>query len=141
MSVIYWDTMVFIYLFEDHPRFSPRVREIRSQIGKRGDRLCTGALTVGEVLTGPYVTGDTNLAAKYKAAFRPPIVDIIDFDMVAADHYARIRADRTIDRPDAMQLACAAAANVDLFLTNDHRLQGKVIPGIQFIGGLDVNVL
>ena len=27
------------------------------------------------------------------------------------------------------------------FITNDHRLQGKVIPGIQFIGGLDVNVL
>ena len=141
MSVIYWDTMVFIYLFEDHPRYSSRVREIRSNLGNRGDRLCTGALTVGEVLTGPYVSGDTQLAAKYKAALRPPIVEIIDFDVVAADHYARIRSDRTIRRPDAMQLACAAAANVDLFLTNDHRLQGKVIPGIQFIGGLDVNVL
>ena len=141
MSVIYWDTMVFIYLFEDHPRYSSRVREIRSTIGKRGDRLCTGTLTVGEVLTGPYVSGDSNLAAKYKSVLRPPIVDIIDFDMVAADHFARIRCDRTIGRPDAMQLACAAAASVDLFLTNDHRLQGKVIPGIQFIGGLDVNVL
>jgi len=141
VSVIYWDTMVFIYLFEEHPRFSARVREIRSNIGKRGDRLCTGTLTVGEVLTGPYVSGDSDLAAKYKSVFRPPVVDIIDFDMVAADHFARIRCDRTIGRPDAMQLACAAAANVDLFLTNDHRLQGKVIPGIQFIGGLDVNVL
>src|SRR4051812_36677876 len=129
MSAIYWDTMIFIYLFENHPRFSPRVREIRLQLGKRGDRLCTGALTVGEVLTGPYVAGNNQLAAKYKAAFRPPIVDVLDFDSIAADHYARIRCDRTIDRPDAMQLACAAAANVDLFLTNDHRLQGKVIPG------------
>jgi predicted nucleic acid-binding protein len=141
MSVVYWDTMVFVYLFEDHPRYAPRVREIRTHLAKRGDRLCTGALTAGEVLAGPYGTGDTQLIAKYKSVFRPPIVDIIDFDLTAADHYARIRSDRTIGRPDAMQLACAAAANVDLFLTNDHRLQGKVIPGIQFIGGLDVNVL
>ena len=141
MSLIYWDTMVFIYLFEDQPRFSRRVREIRSQLAKRGDQLCTGSLTVGEILTGPYVSGNTQLAAKYKAALCPPVVDIIDFDIVAADHYARIRSDRTIRRPDAMQLACAAAAKVDLFLTNDHRLHGKVIPGIQFIGGLDVNVL
>jgi len=141
MSVVYWDTMIFIYLFEDNPRFAPRVRQIRSQLARRGDRLCTGTLTVGEVLTGPYVAGNDDLAAEYKAAFRPPIVEILDFDMIAADHYARIRSDSTIDRPDAMQLACAAAANVDLFLTNDHRLQGKLIPGIQFIGGLDVNVL
>jgi predicted nucleic acid-binding protein len=141
MSVVYWDTMVFIYLFEGNPRFAPRVREIRSRLARRGDRLCTGTLTVGELLTGPYVAGDERLAAKYKSTLRPPIVEIVDFDMIAADHYARIRADRTIDRPDAMQLACAASANVDLFLTNDHRLHRKIIPGIQFIGGLDVNVL
>ena len=139
MSLIYWDTMVFIYLFEDHP---PSLRGFVNPITyrERGDRLCTGALTL-RVLTAPYVRGDSNLAAKYKAAFRPPVVDIIDFDIVAADHFARIRCDRTIGRPDAMQLACAATANVDLFLTNDHRLQGKVIPGIQFIAGLDVNLL
>jgi predicted nucleic acid-binding protein len=66
---------------------------------------------------------------------------MIDFDAKAADQYARICADRGIARADAMHLACAAAANVDLFLTNDHRLHDKIIPGIQFIGGLDVNVL
>jgi hypothetical protein len=30
-------------------------------------------------------------------------------------------------------LACAASANVDLFVTNDERLQGKQVAGIQFI--------
>ena len=141
MSLIYWDTMIFVYLFEDHPRVGPRVREIREHLARRGDRLCTGALTVGEVLAGPYVSGDTELASRYKAVFHPPIVDIIDFDLAAAERYARIRTDRSIGRADAMQLACAASAKVDLFLTNDHRLHGKIIPGIQFIGGLDVNVL
>ena len=103
--------------------------------------VCTGALTLGEVLVSPYENRDANLVARYKALLSPPVVDVLDFTSDAADHYARIRADRGIARGDAMQLACAAAANVDLFLTNDHRLQGKVIPGIQFIGGLDGNVL
>jgi predicted nucleic acid-binding protein len=35
--------------------------------------------------------------------------------------------------PDAIQLACAAAASVDLFITNDERLRVKHVDGIQFI--------
>ncbi len=34
---------------------------------------------------------------------------------------------------NAIQLACAMVARVDLFITNDERLSGKNIPGIQFI--------
>ena len=141
MSLIFWDSMIFVYLMEDHAEFAPRVRRLREQILKRGDRVCTGALTLGEVLVSPYENGDSSLVHQYKTLLSPPVVEVLDFTSEAADHYARIRADRRITRSDAMQLACAATANVDLFLTNDHRLQGKVIPGIQFIGGLDVNVL
>jgi predicted nucleic acid-binding protein len=141
MSLIFWDSMIFVYLMEDHAEFAPRVRRLRELMLKREDRICTGALTLGEVLVSPYENGDKPLVSRYKALLSPPIVEVLDFTSAAADRYARIRADRRITRSDAMQLACAAAANVDLFLTNDHRLQGKVIPGIQFIGGLDVNVL
>ncbi len=42
---------------------------------------------------------------------------------------------------DAIQLACAAQAGVDLFLTNDRWLVGKVIPGIQFVVGLEASFL
>lgn len=141
MSLIFWDTMIFVYLMEDNAKFAPRVRKLREHMIKRGDQLCTGALTLGEILVGPYESRDQPLVSRYKALLRRPIVEVLDFTAEAADHYARIRADRGISRGDAMQLACAASANVDLFLTNDHRLQSKVIPGIQFIGGLDVNVL
>lgn len=141
MSLIFWDSMIFVYLMEDHVEFAPRVRRLREQMLKRGDRICTGVLTLGEILVSPYENGDATLVSRYKALLSPPVVKVLDFTSAEADHYARIRANRGITRSDAMQLACAAAANVDLFLTNDHRLQGKVIPGIQFIGGLDVNVL
>ena len=41
---------------------------------------------------------------------------------------------------DAIHLASAAAAGVDLFLTNDRALQPLLIPGIHFIAGLGVNL-
>jgi hypothetical protein len=41
---------------------------------------------------------------------------------------------------DSIHLASAAPARIDLFLTNDAALVGKIIPGIQFIVGLDSNL-
>jgi hypothetical protein len=37
-------------------------------------------------------------------------------------------------------LACAAQAKVDLFLTNDKRLLGKFVAGIQFIATLETQL-
>lgn len=45
--------------------------------------------------------------------------------------------DRSLRAPDAIQLACAAGAGVDLFITNDARLHARQITGIQFIVSLE----
>jgi predicted nucleic acid-binding protein len=44
-----------------------------------------------------------------------------------------MRAERSLKAPDAIQLACAASVKVDLFVTNDDRLRGKQVDGIQFL--------
>ena len=59
------------------------------------------------------------------------------FDAKAARRYASIRLTRSVKAPDAMQLACAGEAGVDLFITNDRRLQGKQVDGVQFIVSLE----
>jgi len=59
------------------------------------------------------------------------------FEEKAAWAYARRRAKRSLRLPDTMQLACAATAGTDLFITNDARLLSKQVPGIQFIVPLD----
>jgi len=97
----------------------------------------TSTLTLGEVLTQPLSHGDKRLAESYEEKLSSPGMHILDFDRVAARNYARIRLDRTIKAPDAMQLSMAAAARCDLFVTNDERLSKKVVDGIQFICGLD----
>ena len=66
---------------------------------------------------------------------------MVPFTTETAVLYATVRADTKASPADAIHLASAAQAGIDLFITNDHRLHGLVIPGIQFIAGMDTDVL
>jgi uncharacterized protein len=136
MSRIFWDTNLFIYLFEDCGKLSKRVADLRESMLSRGDRLLTSTLTLGEVLVKPLESGDQRLARKYEEAITATSV-MLPFDNQAARIYAGLRADRTLRPPDAIQLSCAAAATVDLFITNDARLSARRVEGIQFIVALE----
>jgi len=135
VSRIFWDTNLFIYLIEDYGDSSERVARLRKRMMERNDDLYASALTLGEILVKPLEANDEVLARRYEAALRQG-AEIIPFDVEAARLYAGIRNDRTIRPPDAIQLACAAQARVDLFITNDDRLSMKSIPRIQFITSL-----
>jgi len=132
--------MLFVYWLEDHPLHADRMGRIREWMERRGDTLCTSAFTVGEVLTGPYRTGAIETASRIREAFRSPQIELIPFTPDTADHYAAIRGKHRVSPADAIHLASAAQAGVDLFLTNDRRLQPLAIPGIDFIAGMDVNL-
>jgi len=136
VSRIFWDTNLFIYLFEDYETFSQSVSKLRDKMLVRGDQLLTSTITLGEVLVKPAERGDRDLCHKYEDAI-VRAATLLPFDLKAARTYGNIRADRSLRAPDAVQLACAASAGVDLFVTNDHRLQGKNVPGIQFIVPID----
>jgi predicted nucleic acid-binding protein len=140
VSRIYWDSMLFVYWLEDHPLHAGRMDRIREWMELRGDTLCTSAFTVGEVLTGPYRSGAIETASRIREAFRSPQIELIPFTPDTADHYATIRGKHRVSPADAIHLASAAQAGVDLFLTNDRRLQPLAIPGIDFIAGMDVNL-
>jgi uncharacterized protein len=136
MANIFWDTNLFIYLLEGSAGFGAAVRDLRRRMLHRHDRLFTSAMTVGEVLVKPLSTGHRSLAERYRALFSAQELTISPFGLDAAEAYARIRQDRAINPADAVQLACAAAADIDLFITNDGRLSRKNVPGIKFISVL-----
>ncbi|HYA62750.1 MAG TPA: type II toxin-antitoxin system VapC family toxin [Candidatus Sulfotelmatobacter sp.] len=135
MSRIFWDTNLFIYLFEEYGDLSKRVQAIRRKMLERGDQLLTSTFTLGELLVKPMEKGALDLCKKYENALARSAL-LIPFDVPAATHYSRLRCDRTIRPPDAIQLACAGAAHVDLFITNDERLQSKRVDGVQFLTSL-----
>jgi len=103
---------------------------------RRSDRLFTSTMTVGEILVKPLSIGNTGLAERYQAFFASGQVTIAPFDLTAAVAYGKIRQDRTIQPADAIQLACASSAGIDLFITNDERLSQKNIPGVKFLTSL-----
>jgi predicted nucleic acid-binding protein len=132
MSRIFWDTNLFIYLLESHGPHFELVKNLRTSMLSRGDQLLTSTLTLGEVLVKPIERDDEELARRYMDAIATASITI-DFDVRAARIYARLRSNRSLRPPDAIQLACAAAAGVDLFITNDARLHSVQVEGIQFI--------
>jgi predicted nucleic acid-binding protein len=137
MARIFWDTNLFIYLFEKNAEWSPRVVEFRQRMQRRRDELLTSCLTVGETLTKPKELGNATLEKAYLNFFSGGAVELVPFGLDAARRYGEIRSRERVRPADAIQLACAAAAGTDLFVTNDTRLSKLVVSGVTFITGID----
>jgi len=137
VSRIYWDTILFIYWMEDNPQFAARVNAIHSRMRERNDELITGALTFGEVLAGVYRKATVERARETRAMLESVVDMVVPFNGETADLYGEIRGSMDVPPADAIHLASAAHIRADLFLTNDNRLVGKFVPGIQFIASLD----
>ena len=135
MSRIFWDTNLFIYLLEDKGELTDRVVSLRKRMIDRSDELLTSALTLGEILVRPLEAGDEALASRYEQTIMGSAA-VVPFDATTAAAFAAVRRDRSIQPPDAIQLACASVAGVDMFITNDQRLSRKLVPGIHFIQSL-----
>ena len=136
MSRIFFDTNVFIYMFEGLEPNRTRMLEIRRRMLERGDQIVTSTMTLGELLVKPTKLGQASLIEQYDRAVRST-AQLINFDAQVAWRFASLRATHNLRCADAIQLACAANAGVDLFLTNDQRLHSLNIPGIGFITPLD----
>ena len=136
MARVFWDTNLFIYLFEANAEWSPRVVEFRGKMLARRDELLTSWLSVAEALTKPKELGNAMLERSYLNFFTSGAVELVAFDLEAARCYAQIRSRERVRPADAIQLASAASAGADLFVTNDNRLAGLVVPGITFITGI-----
>lgn len=140
MSRIFFDAMMFVYLLEDNQEFSPAVRKVLERCYEREDTLLTSALAVGELMAGwkgaPAARTAPDVLKEMGFAFVP-------FDEGSMATFARLRSEMGLKAPDAIHLACAAAAKTDMFLTNDRQLLNRqlYVPGIQFIGDFTKPVL
>ena len=135
MSRVFWDTNLFVYLLEEKGENGDRVASILKRMFERGDELLTSTLTIGEILVKPLRDREESIATEYEHLIRSHAT-VVPFNAAAAIRFAEIRGDRSISPSDAVQLACAAVAETDMFITNDERLSRKVIRSVQFIQSL-----
>lgn len=140
MRRIFWDTMLFIYLLEGDDASTRRVEYLLEISKDRGDVLFTSHLVLGELLTGAKKLG----REKHKLiqdSIEEMRFRLLPFDVTAVGPFSDLRSTRKIKVADAINLSCAAAAGMDLFLTGDKDLVKLYVPGIHFIANFDTSIL
>ncbi len=133
MSRIFLDTNFFIYLIEGAGANGARSRYLLRAFSSRKDEILTSVMTLGELLVQPLRAGDDFMVQQYRRILSSPGITVLPFLEDAAETFARVRLNKSIRPPDAIQLATASIAGCDLFLTNDERLVKAIVPGIHFI--------
>ena len=126
------DTVPFIYLIEEHPRFLPVVEPLFTAIDAGALRGVTSALTLLETLVVPYRVGDGPLAERYEALLtRSRGIRLVDLDRSLFRAAAQLRARLGLKTPDALQVAAALIDRCSAFITNDRRFPS--IPGLRIL--------
>ncbi len=141
MSRIFWDSMIAIYLLEDHPVFAQRVGQLFTRSLKRNDLLFTSHLALGEILAGADKSPDPRKTRAVQQTLEEMGFRYLPFDGGAVAPFVRLRAKEKLKVADAIHLACAASAGIDLFLTGDKQLLKLDVPGIQFIADFNTPIL
>jgi predicted nucleic acid-binding protein len=137
MSKIFYDTTLFIYLLEGNPLYVARVQHLLARSRSRGDMLFTSHFAVGEVLAGVHRPGASGVSASIWESLERMTFQLLTFDAGAVDSFGQLRGFHKIKIADSINLACAASAGIDLFLTGDKQLMKLNVPGIQFIADFE----
>jgi predicted nucleic acid-binding protein len=127
------DTVLFIYLIEEHSTYFPLVGPVFEAIEGGKSVGVTSSLTLLEVLVVPYRTGNQHLAEQYEALLtRSRGLRFLELNRALLRAAAQMRAVYPALRtPDAIQIAASMACGCTTFLTNNRSLPS--IPGIRVL--------
>ena len=140
MSRIFWDTMLLIYLLEGNPAYRPRAEALLARSRRRGDALFTSCLAAGEVMAGAERFDQPLKAAAVRETMEEVGFRFLPFDADAMRPFSLLRGREKLKVADAVHLACAASAGIDLYLTGDTQLFRLDVPGIQFIADFNSSI-
>ncbi|MBQ9724840.1 MAG: PIN domain-containing protein [Neisseriaceae bacterium] len=123
VSKIFIDTAPFIYLLEDNPAYSERMRKYFSNCFYAGTQFYTSFLTIAEYCVMPYRLNYPQKIDDFERFIIDAKIELIDLTKEIAKSSAQIRAKySSIKTMDALQIASALQEDCSLFLTNDKQL-------------------
>ena len=118
------DTMVFIYLFEDHPVFADICETLFNQMRNGVFSAIVTPITAAELLVKPLQKGRLSIADKYRNAIRyMPAISDITFDVEIGLMAGSLRAKYGLPLPDMFQAAAAMTQSANAIITNDREIQ------------------
>ncbi|MDA1049051.1 MAG: type II toxin-antitoxin system VapC family toxin [Planctomycetota bacterium] len=116
---IYLDANPVIYTVE---RMEPYAAIVDARLAAIGIVRVASDLTRLECRVKPIQLGNTAVLRDFDEYFAENVSEIVPLTRAVMDRATEIRAQFGFKTPDAIHLAAATAANCDVFLTNDHRL-------------------
>ncbi len=135
-STVLLDTNVLIYHLEGLSPYAELTRALLEMLATAELEATISTLSVAELLAGPYRSGnEAKVAIAKNFVENLPNTSHADVDLQVADRAAWLRA-HGLQMPDAIILATAIVAGVDVVLTNDPGLQLDS-PGVPRVSLLD----
>jgi Predicted nucleic acid-binding protein, contains PIN domain len=121
---IFLDTAPLIYYIEENPLYTGVLNDLFTTGKTKKNQFISSVVTLIEVLVLPLREGKTELAETYKQILTGShSIEIVDINVDISVIAARLRADKALKTPDAIQVATAIYTSSDYFLTNDKRLK------------------
>lgn len=119
------DTNVFIYAYQEHPRYLPLLRPLFARLDTDPEfRVVTSIITLIEITVLPIRLNRQDLVSTYTTALlNSPNVTVQHVDTTVAHKAAELRAKLNLRTPDAIQIATAIIAGAEAFITNDERFK------------------
>lgn len=115
------DTNVFIYHFEDNPKFVSYTQLIFDELSKNKLQAVTSIVSVIEALSYP---SPQKVLTSIEDGFKTtPNLTIYDLNHDLALEAAKIRRKYGFRLPDSVQLATAVKSKAQAFVSNDDRLK------------------
>ncbi len=117
------DTMVLIYLLEDHPVYADRCEQLLRWASESKFLGIISPITMAELLVKPLEAGREDLADQYKNALRNlPNIDLCDCSWKTGVMAGALRAKYKMPLPDMFQVA-VALEHGGVLVTNDKALK------------------
>jgi len=110
--MLYLDTNILIYLFEQHDNYSEKVANILEKSTSENKSLVTSAITVTEFLAG---TDSSSLETLKQV----PSLVIVNLDEKLAEQAAMLQRKHKLQIGDSIHLATAIQQQTECFFTND----------------------
>jgi predicted nucleic acid-binding protein len=133
-AIIGFDTMIFIYQFEDHPAFGPLTNTLFEAL--ENDELVAqlSVLLAGEVLVGPKRAGNRQMLLHYRRVFSSyPNLTLHPVTMPVMERMSDLRAKYSLRTPDAIHVATGLLHGAQAFVTNDKRLRSLEAEGLDVL--------
>lgn len=118
------DSSVFIYAFEEHPKYAAVSAFVFDYAAKHSLTLLTSVITLSEILVQPVRKKNSEVVHMYERLLDTlPNFLLLDITQPIAKTAAYLRATYSIYLSDAYQIAAPVHNGATLFITNDKRLK------------------